>query len=590
MSKIQLLDQDLINKIAAGEVVERPASVVKELIENSLDAGASEVTIELEEGGIHVIRVSDNGHGMSAEDAEKSIEKHATSKIRKVEDLHALTTMGFRGEALAAISSVSDFLIRTREAGATGATEVKVENGQVVVSQGAGKTGTVIEVKGLFHSVPARKKFLKASSTEYRHVVDVVTAQAMLTPQVSWKLIHNGKTTLDFQSVKDWKDRVVQMLGKELGSNLIEINHQRATLKLTGFISHPSLSQANKKDQYLFVNGRPIRDHVLAKAIKDGYGTHLNAMQHPAFVVQIGIAPDLVDVNVHPRKSEVKFADTSGVYRELVVAVRSALENTSEVAFQSVAEIPKTSMSKPKMSYNLKTSSLSKSSAAPIVSTSSMFSGKPSISQKAFRNTLAEIPEQSISDSEEGVKLLGQIHDSYLVIETETGLMLLDQHAIAEKILYEELLTHLGEQKIQQLLVPVVIDLSAKQVSFVQEHHALLESLGVEGEFFGGNSFRLSGLPQELAVKDIKAFFMQLLDDLEHEGLGKATSLDDRKKRAAKYMACRGAVKFGDKLTKDEQLKLVRDMKEMQIMTCIHGRAAVFELSKEELNKKFHRC
>jgi DNA mismatch repair protein MutL len=584
MPKIQLLDKNLINKIAAGEVVERPASVVKELIENSLDAGASTITIELEEGGIHLIRVTDNGCGMDPYDAEKCLEKHATSKIARVEDLHALTTMGFRGEALAAISSVSEFLLRTRTEEAVGATEVKAINGEVSVGQGAGVKGTMIEVKGLFHSVPARKKFLKAASTEYRNIVDVVSAQAMLTPQISWKLIHNGKTTLELQAVTDVKDRVVQMLGKELGSNLIEVNHQRASLQLTGFISHPSLSQANSKDQYLFVNGRPIKDYILAKAIKDGYGTHLNNLQKPAFVMQISIAPDLVDVNVHPRKSEVKFADTSGIYRELVVAVKKALENTEEVAFQSVASMP--AMRKPaspKVSYDLKTSATQPSSQAMPI-----FRPKMQVKQKAFRQTIHQ--EAVVQEEVSGYKLLGQIHDSYLVLETPTGLMLLDQHAVAEKVLYEELLAHQEVSKIQQLLVPIVIELSAKQQSFVQDQQDVLEALGVEGEFFGGSSFRLTGLPQELAVKDIKAFFMQLLDDLEHDGIGKADSLEKRKQQAAKYMACRGAVMFGDPLTREEQLQLVKSMQEGQIMTCIHGRAAVFELSKDELNKKFHRC
>ncbi len=584
MPKIQLLDKNLINKIAAGEVVERPASVVKELIENSLDAGATSITIELEEGGVHLIRVTDNGCGMDAEDAEKCLEKHATSKISTVEDLHALTTMGFRGEALAAISSVSEFLLRTKQEGATGATEVRAVNGEITTGQGAGIKGTVIEVKGLFHSVPARKKFLKAASTEYRNIVDVVSAQAMLTPQIAWKLVHNGKTTLELQSVADLRDRVVQMLGKELGSNLIEVSHQRASLQLTGFISHPSLSQANSKDQYLFVNGRPIKDYILAKAIKDGYGTHLNNLQKPAFVMQISIAPDLVDVNVHPRKSEVKFADTSGIYRELVVAVKKALENTAEVAFQSVASMPAmTKPASPKISYDLKTSPAPKSSQSMPI-----FRPKMQVAQKSFTQTIHEQASEQEEVSE--YKLLGQIHDSYLVLETPTGLMLLDQHAVAEKVLYEELLAHQEASKIQQLLVPIVIELSAKQYSFVQDQEDTLKALGVEGDFFGGNSFRLSGLPQELAVKDIKSFFMQLLDDLEHDGIGKADSLEKRKQKAAKYMACRGAVMFGDTLTREEQLALVKNMKEGQIMTCIHGRAAVFELSKEELNKKFHRC
>ena len=267
MSEIHLLDQNLINKIAAGEVVERPASVVKELIENSIDAESTSIKLELENGGIDLIRIIDNEKGISPEDAKMSIQRHATSKIRTVDDLMSLSTLGFRGEALAAISSVSHFRLNTKQSDDIAATEVLVKDGKTTVKKSSGADGTIIEIQGLFYSVPARKKFLKSANTEFKHVLDVFTRQALLHPHIAFSIIHNGKVISDYPISSDWKERVQQLLGKDLGEDLIDLHHQRASLRIKGFLVHPAKAQKNRNLQYLFVNNRAVSDYLISKAV-----------------------------------------------------------------------------------------------------------------------------------------------------------------------------------------------------------------------------------------------------------------------------------------------------------------------------------
>lgn len=584
MQKIKLLDKELINKIAAGEVVERPASVVKELIENSLDAGATSISVEIESGGLDVIRITDNGSGMSPEDAKLSIRRHATSKIATVNDLHNISTLGFRGEALAAISSVSVFRILTRQKGAVGATEVKVNDGEVVLNQAAGSEGTVIEIKGLFHTVPARKKFMKTGSTEFRFIHQAVVQQVLLTPHVSWKLLHNKKMILDLPAVSDWKDRVISILGTDLGKNLIEINHQRGSLILSGFLVHPALAREKSKDQYLFVNKRPVSDYVLSKAIKEGYGNHIAYGMKPAFVLQISIAPDLVDVNVHPRKSEVKFADPSSIYRELLRSVRDSLSSIATDPVQIASFESRPGSRSKTYSLNISPKPSEKSIHQSFEFQKQLSPHRSSLQRKTFFTEGSELNE-----IEEGWRLLGQAHDSYLIAETPNGIMMIDQHAVAEKILFEELMLHIDEPKTQSLLVPTLIELSANQKALIDSFGGELASMGIEGEMFGGNSYRLSGMPQNVKAKEIKKFFLDILDDMNEEIFSKAPSLKKRQEELAKMASCRGAIKFGDPLSLEEQIQLLKDVKRLNIVACCHGRPAIIKMTKEQLNKQFHR-
>jgi DNA mismatch repair protein MutL len=605
MSKIQLLDPSLINKIAAGEVVERPASVVKELIENCLDAKSTEIVIDIENGGLDLIQITDNGVGMSPEDAKMSLQRHATSKIETVSDLDKIMTLGFRGEALAAISSVSKFRMVTKPEGEVAAFELSFIDEEITEKPASGVTGTMIEIKGLFHTVPARKKFMKTGSTEFRHILSVVTNQALLTPNVSWKLSHNKKEILNVKAVADWKQRIIDLLGKERTDQMIELNHQRGSLIISGFLFHPAHARPNLKEQYLFVNKRPVSDYLLFKAIKEGYHNHIPYGAKPGYVIQVSVAPDLVDVNVHPRKSEVKFAEPSTVYREMLVSVRQALSTIADQATSGSDAL--FSSSKPTTSYKLQSSGSRPPSPFPNPSSpankrasfelqqnmlrprSSGGSG-PTISRKQeFQNFSAPVVEQSNILSDKGWMLIGQAHDSYLIVQTEDAILFVDQHAVAEKILFDELMKHLAEPKVQGLLVPTLIELSNEQKALVAEHQDVLTSMGIEGELFGGNSYQLTGIPQNVKTKDMKAFILGILDDMADEDLAKAPSLQKRQEELAKMASCRGAIKFGDHLAYEEQVKLLNDLIEMNITACCHGRPVLFRIDRDKLDREFCR-
>lgn len=603
MPKIQKLDPALINKIAAGEVVERPASVVKELIENSLDAGATEIIVDIENGGLDLIKITDDGVGMTPEDAKISLERHATSKIQSLADLNNILSLGFRGEALAAISSVSLFRLVTKQADADMATEIVFKDDQISDKPASGVTGTMIEVKGLFHSVPARKKFMKSGQTEFRHILTTVMNQALLTPDVSWKLTHNQKELLNVKSVPDWRQRVEDLLGKKETDQMIEVKHQRGSLIVSGFIFHPAVARDNLKSQYLFVNKRPVSDYVLNKAIKEGYHNHIPHGAKPGYVLQVSIAPDLVDVNVHPRKSEVKFADPSGVYRELLVSVRTALSTVAANATQgsdAIFTAPKSTSS-----YTLKStssrpqpSSSSSSFQLPTFSNRSSSSSFPS--QKQMMSSSSIVQKQNLQQfemptqkddllSQKGWILLGQAHDAYLIVQTNDAILFVDQHAVAEKIIFDQMMAHLDEPKVQSLLVPSLIELSHEQKALVVEYNEVLASLGIEGELFGGNSYQLTGIPQNVKTKDLKNFVLGILDDMSEQDLAKSPSLQKRQEELAKMASCRAAVKFGDGLSIEEQIKLLTDLIEMNITACCHGRPVLFRIDRDKLDREFCR-
>lgn len=588
MSKIQILSQDLINKIAAGEVVERPASIVKELIENSLDAGATDIKIDIEEGGLQLIRVVDNGSGMAAEDVPLSLRRYATSKISTVNDLYRLNSFGFRGEALAAISAVTDFRLASRTKDAANAVEVRMNNGAMSTGSAALPVGTMIEAKSLFANVPARKKFLKVANTEFRHILSVVVHQALLFPEVAWKLTHNGKDMLNLPRVNDWADRVAMVWGKEWSGQMLPLQHQRASLIITGFLSHPSKARQSKQDQYVFVNRRAVQDYVLAKAVLQGYAHHIEHGRYPAFVLHVSIAPDLVDANVHPRKTEVKFADPSGVFRETVQAVGKALEAAVTTAHQPQA--PAEHGHNHEHDHTPRSFSFGSSPASPRVHDGLYHAPLFSSVVSAAHTGISMAAQAPLTTPELGDwKLIGQTHRSYLLVETQAGLIIVDQHAAAEKILYEKMLAAAGKPKMQKLLVPLVLELSAKQQALFEAQKDTFAALGIETDEFGERTVRLTGIPQDLDVKNLKEFLLGVLEDMEGEAFEKIPSLDQRRQRVAKYAACRGAIKFNDPLTPQEQIQLLADVRRYKVIACCHGRPIMIEWTKDELKKHFHR-
>lgn len=583
MSKIHILSQDLINKIAAGEVVERPASIVKELLENSLDAGATDIAIDIEDGGLQLIRVVDNGTGMAAEDVPLALQRYATSKISTVHDLNQLSSFGFRGEALAAISAVTDFRLASRKAEAITATEVRMANGSLSTGSAALPKGTMVEAKSLFANVPARKKFLKAASTEFRHILSVVVHQALLFPEVAWKLTHNGKTMLNLPAVKDWADRVAMVWGKEQSAQMLPLHHQRASLIITGFLSHPSKARQSKQDQYVFVNRRAVQDFLLAKAVLQGYSHHIEPGRYPAFVLHVSIAPDLVDANVHPRKTEVRFADPSGVFRETAYAVNKALGAAVTTVHQPHVH-----------QHKHEHASVPASTQIPFAASSPAVVQSHKHSQPLFQSSVGALQPTTaiatVAQPELGDwKLVGQVHRSYLLVETRHGMLVVDQHAAAEKILYEKMLASAGKPKMQRLLVPLVLEFSAKQQALFEAQKEAFASIGIEAEEFGERTVRLTAIPQDLDVSDLKEFLFGVLEDMEGEAFDKIPSLNKRRERVAKYAACRGAIKFNDPLNTQEQIQLLTDIRTYKIVACCHGRPVMIEWTKDELKRHFHR-
>ncbi|MCX6740002.1 MAG: DNA mismatch repair endonuclease MutL [Candidatus Parcubacteria bacterium] len=592
MTKIQRLDQDLINKIAAGEVVERPASVVKELVENSIDANADQISIDLEKGGIDLIVIADNGSGMSKEDAELAIERHATSKIGKLEDLFNIQTMGFRGEALASISSVSQFSLETKIQEGIEGTSLKIENGQLEIKPCGCPQGTKITIRNLFYNVPARKKFLKSPLTEYNHILEIITAFSLIHPQISFKLVHNKTLILNLPKTAVWLDRLKQVLGQDVAKDLIEIK-QPGTIEISGFVGKPQTARQNRKSQFVFVNNRYVSDYLVAKAVKEAYGSLIPRELNPVFVLSLKVPPKLVDVNVHPRKAEVKFSNANEVYIAVMQAVQKFLAKNMTVAqyqvdspangkrytLKSQGETPEY---RPAVSYQSHFQNIQ-----PRAGTSSQ---ALEFSKQILKDDFVEQPDkQNIGDW----KLLGQIHQAYLLVEAPSAILIIDQHAAAERLLYERFKAEYAKAgiKSQKLLLPLNLELSHREVEILNQSIEFLKNLGFDIEIFGGNTFMINAVPQELDKLDVKQTILGLINDLEEEDFMSAKSVADKKDLVIKYASCRAAVKFQDKLELEEQIRLLKDVRATMdvINTCPHGRPFIMELTMDQLAKNFKR-
>jgi len=588
---IKKLDQDLINKIAAGEVVERPASVVKELMENSIDAGADQTNLEIKNGGSDLIMLQDNGSGMSKEDAKLAIERHATSKIFSLEDLFNIRTLGFRGEALASISAVSQFTLETKTKDSAEGTKLSIVNGKLsIVSYGCPE-GTKITIKDLFYNVPARKKFLKSATTEYNHILELLTQFALINPQISFKLTHNNKLILNLPKTDKWLTRLKQVLGTDIANYLIPVA-AKGTVAISGFIGKPQIARNNRKAQFIFINKRIVSDFLITKAVKEGYSTLIPKELYPTFVLNIELPPDLVDVNVHPRKAEVKFKNTQEIYLSVLQAVQKSLTNNidQEIILGDQRAVKK---------FTLKTEPSFRSYQPKISYQSSFKSIKPEASKinqalKFSKEILqADFIEQKNQEKVGDWRLLGQIHNAYLLVEAPQGILIIDQHAAAERILYEKFKKQFGSQKIksQKLLLPLTLELSAKEVEILNQSLEFLSNLGFDIEIFGNNSFIVNAVPQDLDKLDIKTTILGIISDLEDNDFNQTKSIDEKKDLVIKYAACRTAIKFNDKITSQEQIKLLEDILTImdKINTCPHGRPFIMELTLDQLAKNFKR-
>ena len=614
-TKIQVLPEDLCNKIAAGEVVERPSSVVKELLENSLDAGASDIVIELEGGGKRLIRISDNGCGMNRQDAFLSFERHATSKIRTDTDLFALTTLGFRGEALASIASVSRLQLKTCDNGDGLGQQIYAEGGKIktVVELGMPQ-GTVVEVRNLFFNLPARKKFLRKEQTELGHAADVVTKQALANPGVSFCLKHNDRVMLDLRREKGIRERVAALLGRSLLQDLLPLDRQGGDgLALTGLISAPHLSRSATSHIYTFINGRYIRDRVVQHAVMAGYRHLLMKGRYPVVVLFLEIDPAQVDVNVHPTKHEVRFRDQALVHDFIANSLQQTLRPSDWLTPVSGDETHTAVLPQPAIAPAVPFP------CSPVAGTVSESSANyvplPAESYQAEKSFSADVSNQfthisKFSEPLEAIaavtqytlpgsvadgfftrlQILGQYHYSYILCQDGSDLILIDQHAAHERVGFEKL-RHAytaGTVTAQALLFPEVFELDFNSATALNENRQELEKLGFEIEPFGGKSFALKAIPQLLEGHDTTKLVVDVA--LELERVGKTGQLRESIDDILILMACHSVIRANQALSTIEIKALFRQLDQIDFKAnCPHGRPVVQRMTLTEIERLFRR-
>ena len=574
---IRLLPPDIANKIAAGEVVERPASVVKELVENALDAGATEVHIETREGGRRLIRVGDNGSGIPTDEAELAFARHATSKITTVEDLAAIRTLGFRGEALASVAAVARVSLLTRAAGDEVGTFLRVEGGQATAREGrASPRGTIVTVENLFFNVPARLKFLKADNTESAHIANVVMRYAIAFPEVRFSLVRDGR--LAFQSPGSGKllDALAKVLGADTVARLLPVNSADdptlppdVAVRVSGYVGEPSLHRSERDGMVFFVNRRWIQDRSLAYAVIQAYHTMLPAGRYPVAVILLDMNPADVDVNVHPTKSEVRFRNPSLAFTEVQRAVRRVLVSQAPVAEMRAGQ-----------------------GASP--ADMERFRTLSQLGLEAQRTGDAHTPVFQIPERPDPgarklppLRVLGQLAQMYIIAEGPDGLYLIDQHAAHERVMYEQLMAQKAAANIavQHLLEPLAVELTLLQMSALEEAMPELAALGLETEPFGGETCLVRAIPAAIIGEDIPAVLRDTLDEL-----GQEPPPPVQGHRVTAVVACHGAIRAGKTLNLEEMRTLAQQLETADFpRTCPHGRPTVLHLSIGLLAREFGR-
>lgn len=591
-TRIRLLEEHTINRIAAGEVVERPASVVKELVENSIDAGARTIVVELEQGGKRLIQVSDDGEGMSPADALLCIQRHATSKIRDADDLHTIHTLGFRGEALPSIAAVSRFELVTKRADIDIGMRVVVENGQVVeAGECAARNGTTVTVRDLFYNTPARLKFLRSNATELSHITELVTRLALAYPEISFRLLHQGQEIFVSQGGSDPRHALVAVFGREVARELRPIEYTEGLLHVTGYVSPPHLTRPTRALQTFFVNRRLVRHRVLTKALDDAYRTLTPEGRYPVAAIFLQTPPHTVDVNVHPAKAEVKFAREGEVYHAVLNAVRQALLQggmipSASPSLQSVLASPASSAAP---------------SSAPLVWQPPAPPSREELHAALWHRAGLEPTEQTPSPESAasplpyaeilaGFQVLGQLQRTYIIATSIHGLLIVDQHVAHERVLHEKLASHRRQQPIpvQQLLTPLVFHLDRRTLAVLEEQLGTLRQMGFHLEPFGADSVLLRGVPAWLGQRNAEAIVRDLLDEISELGVQRRLPLTDETLVAT--AACKMAVKAGDELSVVEMTHLLQELAQTENpYLCPHGRPVVLMISVEELERRFKR-
>ncbi|HEU5180730.1 MAG TPA: DNA mismatch repair endonuclease MutL [Candidatus Polarisedimenticolia bacterium] len=579
MAKIRKLDPRTADQIAAGEVVERPASVVKELIENALDAGSASIRVEIARGGLEEIRVLDDGDGMESEDLELAVQRHATSKLSRIEDLGDLKTLGFRGEALPSIASVSRLLLESCPDESGRGKRVRVDGGERSPLEEVGHPrGTTVVVRDLFYNTPARRKFMKSETTEQEQILDVVSRAALAHFDRRLALASSGRTILDLPPARSRAERVRQLFGEGVAAQLVPFARHAGALSAAGFASKPELHRSAARDVRLFVCGRPVRDRGLMSAVLQAYATLLPRGRYPFVLVFLDLPPERVDFNVHPAKWEVRFADAGGMFELVRGAIRAALQNERPMVPLAGLEAPTASIPPAAGSSAAYSELVGETPAAWT------FSPVP-----LAQDTGAEVPLPEAAARGERLRPLAQYRDSYILASDSEGLVIVDQHAAHERILYERLLREARDRQVprQALLFPVPLDLGLERSEKLHSGKARLEELGFVLEPFGENSWLLREVPAILSDVDLPSLVADLADDLGASGTG---SFEARMDRLAATAACHAAVKVNHPLTSEKMAYILDALGEAASpMTCPHGRPVVLRIRHDALEKNFLR-
>jgi DNA mismatch repair protein MutL len=619
MPKIKILSADVANKIAAGEVVERPASVVKELIENAVDAESPSIRVEVRAGGKRLIRVSDNGTGMAREDALLALERHATSKVNRIEDLEQIQTFGFRGEALASIASVSQFELLTRTADALIGTKVNVEGGVFRSVQESGcSPGTHMSVNNLFYNVPARLKFLKTDTTEMNHVTNQVTWTALAHPNIQFSLTHNGKSTLDVRGCDSHLERVRLIYGKEFAENLTEFTEELPDFKMSGLLGKPEFTKSNRSYQLFFLNQRPIRSHIISAALTEALNSMIVKDRQPVALLFLTLEPETVDVNVHPAKIEVRFRNERTIYSGIVKMLRNAIHKAKyipkiETSIEPARSEGDTESGDISLSQRVSTPRhTSQRATTPVAQTPSIpprqtedssvetvITDVPEV-QPAVTPTdiVVQPPHQQIPEDTnlslldfEDLQLKTNLFKTYIVVEARDKIFFIDQHVAAERVLYERYVNQMEADGIpvQGLLLPVTLETTAQQLGTLKIHGDIFKKLGFDLEEFGGNTILIRAIPAPLPTRVAAQTVTDLLDKLPEEPHADV-QIPEAIDNALITVACKSAVKAGDTLDTKEMMNLIKELSEAKLpFNCPHSRPIIVEMGRDELERRFHR-
>lgn len=630
-TRIQQLSPSVINKIAAGEVIERPASVVKELLENSLDALATRIEVDIEQGGTELIRVVDDGEGIHPDDIRLAVASHATSKILAAEDLFHVRTMGFRGEALASISEVSQFRIRSKQADQDVGTEMEVHGGEIQQPKACGcPDGTQIEVRQLFFNTPVRRKFMRRHATEFGHISEQFTRIALANPNLHMVLRHNGKTVYELPATHHLHERLELFFGSELAEQLIHIEGEASAtdvlgegtstnIRLWGYVAHPSKSKGTRKGQYLFLNGRWIQDRSLQHALTEAYRGLVMVGRYPIGYLFLELSPDMVDVNVHPTKSEVRFVDSQVLFRLILstlrnkflsmdldstLDIRRVAEDQSQLAAASPKELqrdlvewaqrsapshtspPGTFQDSVKLANLLSQQSTPDFQPYPQTAEESLTRSTNPVRPEKQQDSPRD-PDQNLHPKE--IRAM-QVHDCYLVVETTDGITVIDQHALHERIMYEHLRRRVldGSVEVQKLLMPITVELSSREAHTLLDHADLLTELGLHVEDFGGSTVALTAYPTLMAKAEPKRLLRDLVELLE--GSSRKLERRDLIDSLLHMMSCKAAIKAGQRLTLEEMESLLAQRHLCDDHHhCPHGRPTALKLTRDELDRQFGR-